>query len=149
MNALQIRPMEKTDIPLLCRAEDCETPEGLECFARYFSWQQSGECTFLLAFLNEHLAGHLFVFYHECPCCAENVDMSRLADLLVYPAFRSKGIASALLEEGERVAKAAGSHAFLTVDPNSSQGFLQAFYARRGYFVSGMEGDDLVMMKQL
>lgn len=149
MNALQIRPMEKTDIPLLCRAEDCETPEGLECFARYFSWQQSGECTFLLAFLNGHLAGHLFVFYHECPCCAENVDMSRLADLLVYPEFRSQGIASVLLEEGERLAGTVSTHAFLTVDPDDPQAFLQSLYTHRGYEICGREGDDLVMIKQL
>jgi len=144
-----IRPMIQADIALLCAADGGETPEGLECLERYFSWQQSGECTFLLAFLSGQLAGHLFVFFHDCPGYTEDADMPRLADLLVYPAFRSKGIASALLEEGERVAKAAGPHAFLTVDPSSSQGFLQAFYTRRGYFVSGMEGDDLVMMKQL
>lgn len=149
MTALQIRSMEMSDIPLLCRAEDSETPDGLECFERYFSWQQNGECTFLLAFLNEQLAGHLFVFYHDCPACAEQADMSRLADLAVYQPFRRKGIASALLEEGERLAKAVSTYAFLTVDPNDPQPFLQAIYTRRGYQICGSEGDDLVMIKKL
>ena len=149
MSNIIIRAMTQADIPFLCRAEDSDTPEGRECFERYFSWQQNGECTFLLAFLNGHLAGHLFVFYHDHPVGPDSMDMSRLADLLVYPEFRSQGIASVLLEEGERLAGTVSTHAFLTVDPDDPQAFLQSLYTHRGYEICGREGDDLVMIKQL
>lgn len=67
MTGLVIRPMKQADIPALCRADGCETPAGLECFERYFAWQQEGECVFLLAFLNGALTGLVCVF-SRCAC---------------------------------------------------------------------------------
>ena len=68
MKDLIIRPMTEADITALCLADGGETPENRECFARYLTWQeQSKDCVFLLAFLDGQLAGHLFVFYHDCP----------------------------------------------------------------------------------
>lgn len=147
MNKLMIRPMTKADIPALCQADGGETPENRECFERYLAWQeQAKDCVFLLAFLDGLLAGHLFVFYHDCPGGAEGMDLPRLADLRVFEPFRRRGIASALLKAGERVASVLNDRAFLTVDPDNP---MRHAYERRGYYYNGEENDDLVMVKRL
>lgn len=148
MNGIHIRPMQQADIALLCAAEGGETPDNRECFERYLQWQQEQkDCAFLLAFLNGQLAGHLFVFYHDCPAGTEGVDMPRLADIHVYESFRRRGIAKALMNEGERLAQAISDHAFLTVSPEEEP-FLQRMYTDRGYHPDGVEGDQLVMVKR-
>lgn len=147
MSELVIRPMEQGDIAALCLADGGETPENRECFERYFSWQQEmGDCVYLLAFLDGQLAGHLFVFFHDCPGGAEGVDMPRLADLVVYEPFRKQGIASALLKAGEQMASTVNDRAFLTVDPDDP---MRQAYERRGYCPDGKENEDLVMVKRL
>lgn len=146
MSCLAIRPMEEADLPALCRAEGSETTEGRECFARYFAWQQEGGCVFLLAFVNEALAGHLFVFFHDAPACRPDLEMSRLADLLVYEPFHGQGIASALLLAGEARARTFCDCAFLTVGPDLP---IRQAYERRGYTFFGFEGDDAVLVKRL
>lgn len=147
MNELIICPMTEADIPALCQADGGETTENRECFERYFFWQQEQkDCVFLLAFLEGQLAGHLFVFYHDCPGGAEGVDLPRLADLRVFEPFRKQCIASALLKAGEQVASTVNDRAFLTVAPDDP---MRQAYERRGYVPDGEENEDLVMVKTL
>lgn len=147
MSELVIRPMGEGDIPALCRAEGGETTENRECFERYLYWQQQlNDCVFLLAFFDGQLAGHLFVFYHDCPGGAESVDMPRLADLRVFEPFRRQGVGSALLKAGEQVASTINDHAFLTVDRDDP---MHQAYERRGYYPNGKENEALVMVKKL
>ena len=147
MSELMIRPMTEGDIPALCFADGGETPENRECFERYFYWQQQmKDCVFLLAFSDGQLAGHLFVFYHDCPGGAEGVDMPRLADLRVFEPFRRQGVGSALLKAGERVAITMSDYVFLTVDPDDP---MRQAYERRGYYPDGEENEALVMVKKL
>ncbi len=147
MKDLIIRPMTEADITALCLADGGETPENRECFERYLTWQeQAKDCVFLLAFLDGQLAGHLFVFYHDCPGGIEGVDMPRLADLRVFEPFRRQGVGSALLEAGEKVACSICDRAFLTVD---REGPMRQAYERRGYSPDGQENEALVMVKKL
>lgn len=146
MTGLMIRLMECTDVVALCAADGGETPENRECFERYFYWQQEGECAFLLAFFNEQLAGHLFVFYHDVPGGREELDIPRLADLLVYMPFRHRGVAQALLERGEQLASTVCDKVFLTVEPENP---IRQAYERRGYRYFCEEADELVMVKQM
>lgn len=146
MTGWVIRPMARTDVAALCAAAGGETPENRECFERYFHWQQEGDCVFLLAFFNGQLAGNLFVFYHDAPGGREELDLPRLADLLVYAPFRLLGVAWALMEQGEKLAGTVCDQVFLTVEPGNP---IRQAYERRGYRYFCEEADQLVLIKQL
>jgi len=147
MSELIIRPMTEADIPVLCLADGGETPENRECFERYLGWQeQDKDCVFLLAFSQGQLAGHLFVFYHDCPSGREGIDLPRLANLLVYPDFRNRGVAKKLMMEGERLAAAFCDRVFLTAVSNSA---VEQTYERWGYRPFEAAGDEVVLIKQL
>lgn len=86
------------------------------------------------------------MFFHDAPAEAQAADMARLADLRVFAPFRGQGIASALLQAGEAQAKTVANSVFLTVQSDLS---MRLAYERRGYIFSGLEGEELVLIKHL
>ena len=58
-------------------------------------------------------------------------------DLMVFPEYRNKGIASKLMDVAEKEATRFNNKIYLEVCPNKEYGPAQRMYAKRGYIPDG------------
>jgi GNAT superfamily N-acetyltransferase len=90
-----------------------------------------------LALYNNQIAGYVFLYY-ECKWGGlKNQGLPSVVDLIVFEAYRRKGIATALMDFAEREARSINSKIYLDVCLNSEYGPAQCFYIRRGYVPDG------------
>ncbi|MBB3771839.1 ribosomal protein S18 acetylase RimI-like enzyme [Angulomicrobium tetraedrale] len=111
-------------------------PVSREVAARF--WQAGlegaarGERIILGAFLAGELAGTVTL---QLALPENQPHRAEIAKMMTLPAFRGRGIASALLEEAERLARARG-RTLLVLD-TASEGGAAGLYEKRGFLCAG------------
>ncbi len=137
MSNVQIRKMTYDDIPLICKADNDESESNIEYLKNNLDNQDNNKCSALLALYNNQIAGYVFLYY-ECKWGGlKNQGLPSVVDLIVFEAYRRKGIATALMDFAEREARSINSKIYLDVCLNSEYGPAQCFYIRRGYVPDG------------
>ena len=137
MSNVQIRKMTYDDIPLICKADNDESESNIEYLKNNLDNQDNNKCSALLALYNNQIAGHVFLYY-ECKWGGlKNQGLPSVVDLIVFEAYRRKGIATVLMDFAEREARSINSKIYLDVCLNSEYGPAQCFYIRRGYVPDG------------
>ena len=137
MSNVQIRKMTYDDIPLICKADNDESESNIEYLKNNLDNQDNKKCSALLALYNNQIAGYVFLYY-ECKWGGlKNQGLPSVVDLIVFEAYRRKGIATALMDFAEREARSFNSKIYLDVCLNSEYGPAQCFYIRRGYVPDG------------
>ena len=137
MDKIVVRPIRDDEIIALCKAERDESEDNVKYYERYLNWQREGECTFLIALLNDEIAGYVFVLHRDRWGSAANQGIPGLADLWVFEWNRGKGIGNALLDEAECVAAKYSDILHLDVHVTAEAGAAHRLYFRRGYMPDG------------
>lgn len=137
MKNIEIRPIQEYEIPALCEAEGDKSEENFQYYQRYLTWQNEGECTFLIALLNGEIAGYVFVLYQDRWGSMADARQPGLADLNVFPWHRRCGVGNALLEKAEEIAAQHGDTLHLDVHMTAHAGQAHRLYFRRGYMPDG------------
>ena len=105
MSNVQIRKMTYDDIPLICKADNDESESNIEYLKNNLDNQDNNKCSALLALYNNQIAGYVFLYY-ECKWGGlKNQGLPSVVDLIVFEAYRRKGIATALMDFTEREAR--------------------------------------------
>lgn len=137
MDNIQIRIMTYDDIPFICEADHDESAGFVEYLRNNLDNQENKKCSALLALYGGEVAGYVFLYY-ECKWGGlKNQGLPSVVDLIVFEAYRRKGIATALMNFAEREARSINSKIYLDVCLNSEYGPAQCFYIRRGYVPDG------------
>ncbi len=121
-----------------------------ERFARQYSWYKPGgyfaQCleenreggrVTLMAYCGEELAGFCHLLYRSYYPYFRDNNIPEINDLNVFPAFRGKGIAGALLDELETIAARTSKSVGLGVGLYADYGNAQRLYGKRGYVMDG------------
>ena len=137
MGNMQIRKMTLDDIPFICRAENDESESNVSYLKNHMDNQENNKCVAFIAFYDDQIAGHAFLYY-DCKWGGlGNRGLPGVADLVVYEPYRRKGIATALMDAAEREARKVHSRIYLEVCLNSDYGPAQRLYIKRGYVPDG------------
>ena len=76
--------------------------------------------------------------YYKCKWGGlKDQGLPSVVDLIVFPAYRRKGVATALMDAAEQEARLINSKIYLDVCLNSDYGPAQRFYIKRGYVPDG------------
>ena len=129
---LCIRLMEREDIPALCRAAG-----DAEYLERQLQNRDRGECAALIALWNGEAAGHVFCYYRCRWGGMGGQGLPCIVDLAVFEKFRRRGIATALMDRAEELARKYACRVYLDVDLDGGSGRAQRMYAKRGYLPDG------------
>lgn len=138
MNQIEVRPIRDGEIDALCQTEGDTSEENFQYYQRYLTWQNEGECTFLIALLNGEIAGYVFVLYQDRWGSMADARQPGLADLNVFPWNRRCGVGNALLEKAEEIAASYGDSLHLDVHVTATAGQAHRLYFRRGYLSDGI-----------
>ena len=138
MNQIEVRPIRDGEIDALCQTEGDTSEENFQYYQRYLTWQNEGECTFLIALLNGEIAGYVFVLYQDRWGSMADARQPGLADLNVFPWNRRCGVGNALLEKAEEIAASYGDSLHLDVHVTATAGQAHRLYFRRGYLPDGI-----------
>ncbi len=103
----------------------------------HFADHVDGRGTTLLAVTPDEMAGYVTIRWHsENPLFAkENIPL--IHDLLVFPEYQRRGIATRLMDEAEKLIATRAQKAGITVGLFDAYGPAQRLYARRGYIPDG------------
>ena len=137
MNQIEVRPIRDGEIDALCQTEGDTSEENFHYYQRYLTWQNEGECTFLIALLNGEIAGYVFVLYQDRWGSMADARQPGLADLNVFPWNRRCGVGNALLEKAKEIAASYGDSLHLDVHVTATAGQAHRLYFRRGYLPDG------------
>lgn len=136
-NHIEIRTMTYDDITSVCRADNDESAEAVSYFKNQLTNQEKGECSALLALYDEEIAGYVFLYYQCRWGALGGQNLPSVVDLIVFEPYRKKGIATALMDVAEDIARKYYHKVYLDVCLNSDYGPAQRFYVKRGYIPDG------------
>jgi ribosomal protein S18 acetylase RimI-like enzyme len=129
-----IRTMENSDLELIYSSPfvtGSNRPAGL--YDRYYAEQEKGKRVVYLALYNGEFAGHVNVIWKsEYPLFAEQ-NIPEIGDLIVLPDLRRRGIATALVDEAEKIIFQRSPVAGIGVGMYADYGPAQRMYVLRGY----------------
>lgn len=134
---IAVRIMNYEDIPSVCRAGHDESEENKVYLTRQLMNQEKQDCIALLALYNNEIAGYVFLYYKCKWGGLANCNIPGIVDLIVFERYRKKGIATALMDIAEKIAKKHCDKVYLDVCLNSEYGPAQRFYVNRGYVPDG------------
>ena len=137
MNRIEIRQMTYADIPAICKADHDETESFVNYLRRQLDAQENKECSALLALYDGQIAGYVFLYYQCRWGAMKNQGLPAICDLVVFEAYRRKGIATRLMDLAEEQARRVNTKIYLDVCLNADYGPAQRFYALRGYIPDG------------
>ena len=107
-------------------------------FEDYFAEQECGKREVLVAHYKKEIAGYVTIKWQSAyPHFAEK-DIPEINDLRVLPAFRRRGIASALVDEAERRIFKRSPLVGIGVGMYADYGPAQRMYILRGYVPDGL-----------
>lgn len=132
-----VRRMNYDDITLICKADNDESDENERYLKNQLTNQDKQECSALLALYNGEIAGYVFLYYKCKWGGLANCSLPGIVDLIVFEKFRKNGIATALMDVAENIAKTYSDKVYLDVCLNSEYGPAQRFYIKRGYIPDG------------
>lgn len=136
-SSIDVRIMTYNDIPLVCKADNDESESNLIYLKNQLDNQNKQECSALLALYNGEIAGYVFLYYKCRWGGLANCNLPCIIDLIVFEKYRNNGIATALMDMAERIAKKHNNRIYLDVCLNSEYGPAQRLYAKRGYVPDG------------
>ncbi len=138
MSTIKIKLLETNDIPNLAAAflnTVWHTPASH--FEKSLAAQDKGEIVFLIAYLNNAVAGFVFIKWlaDYPPFAAQSIPEIR--DLRVLAELRRRGVATALMDEAEKRIFKRSKFAGLGVGLYADYGPAQRMYILRGYVPDG------------
>ena len=63
MQKIEVWQMTREDIPAICKADNDETDSFVNYLNRQLDFQDSNECSALVAHCDNRVAGYVFLFY--------------------------------------------------------------------------------------
>ena len=134
-----IHPLVSADIPIIAGAFlAVGWYDRTETLQRYVVEQQRGQRAILVAEVEGTFAGYGTVLWASpYPPFAEK-GIPEISDLNVVPTLRRQGIASAILDEAERMVFSRSPVVGIGVGMFSDYGAAQRLYAKRGYVPDGL-----------
>ncbi|NUO59949.1 MAG: GNAT family N-acetyltransferase [Hamadaea sp.] len=106
-------------------------------FCRYLSEQAAGDRAVVVAELNGWFAGYVTVVWNSDYRPFLDAGIPEIKDFNVLPAYRRRGIGSALMDAAERLVARRTTIVGLGVGLYSDYGTAQRMYAKRGYVPDG------------
>jgi GNAT superfamily N-acetyltransferase len=106
-------------------------------FRRYLSEQATGDRDVIVAELEGRFAGYVTVVWASDYRPFRDAEIPEIKDFNVLPAYRRKGIGSALMDRAERLVAMRTSIVGLGVGLYSDYGAAQRMYTKRGYVPDG------------
>ena len=138
MSTLILRDLRAGDIPVISAAfAELGWNKPASQYERYLAEQEAGQRIVRVACCDDVFCGYLTVCWqaHYRPFREEGVP--EIVDFNVLPAFRRRGIGSALMDAAEELIAAVGPTAGLGVGMTADYGAAQRLYAQRGYIPDG------------
>lgn len=136
-SGIVVRIMDYDDIPSICKADNDERESNIVYLKNQLDNQKKQECSALLALRNNEIAGYVFLYYKCRWGGLANCNLPCVIDLIVFEKYRKKGIATALMDIAEKIAKKHSHKVYLDVCLNSNYGPAQRLYIKRGYVPDG------------
>jgi GNAT superfamily N-acetyltransferase len=138
MTAADIHVLTGHDAEMISSAfADAGIPKSLSRFQKYFAEQQAGIRNCFIAKLGSVFAAYLTVNWRPAYPPFMDARIPEIQDLNVLPAFRSRGIATALLDRAEGEIFSQGDAAGISVGLHPGYNQAQRLYATRGYIPDG------------
>jgi len=138
MPELEIKLVRSEDltwvIEMFTRQVYPDDPEGAQL--HFADHAEGGGATFL-AIMQGELAGYITIRWQSNNPLFRRENIPLIHDLLVFPAFQRRGIASRLMNEAEALIATRASKAGITVGLFDAYGPAQRLYVRRGYVPDG------------
>ena len=100
-----IRIMNYDDIMSICKADNDESEQNERYLKNQLANQDKRECSALLALYHGEIAGYVFLYYRCKWGGLANCNVPGVVDLIVFEKYRKKGIATALMDVAENIAK--------------------------------------------
>jgi GNAT superfamily N-acetyltransferase len=136
--AISIKLLKEQDIPRITSVPsflNFNTPASY--FETLLSAQDKDKRVVLVAYFGDDLAGFVTIKWQsDYPPFAEKA-IPEINDLRVLPAFRRRGVATALVDEAEKRIFMRSSIAGISVGMYADYGPAQRMYVRRGYVPDG------------
>ena len=132
-----VRIMNFDDIPSICKADKDESESNKAYLRNQLSNQEKQACTALLALYDGEVAGYVFLYYKCKWGGLANIGLPGVVDLIVFEKYRNKGVATALMDAAEEIARKYSNKVYLDVCLNHEYGTAQRLYVKRGYVPDG------------
>ena len=130
-----IRPLNAADPPVIAAAfAAIGWSKPRERYERYLAEQDAGERQVWVASVDDAFAGYVTLNWRPAYAPFREGGIPEIQDLNVLPAFRRRGVGSALLDAAEA---AAGARVGISVGLGSDYGAAQRLYVMRGYVPDG------------
>jgi GNAT superfamily N-acetyltransferase len=130
-----IRPLAAADPPVIAAAfAAIGWSKPREQYERYLVEQEAGERQVWVASVDDAFAGYVTLSRRPAYAPFREEGIPEIQDLNVLPAFRRRGVGSALLDAAEA---AAGARVGIAVGLEAGYGAAQRLYVRRGYVPDG------------
>jgi GNAT superfamily N-acetyltransferase len=133
-----IRPLRATDPPVIAAAfAAIGWAKPREQYERYLAEQEAGRRNVFVAWVGGVFAGYVTLVWQPdyAPFRAEGIP--EIQDFNVLPAFRRRGIGSALLDAAEALAGSRSPVVGIGVGLDPDYGPAQRLYVKRGYVPDG------------
>lgn len=138
MTSPTIRPLQPSDpSPIAAAFDAIGWAKPREQYERYLAEQQAGHRDVFVVWVGDAFAGYVTLNWYPAypPFAAEGIPV--IEDFNVLPAFRRRGIGSALMDAAEAAAGARSSVVGIGVGLDPDYGPAQRLYVRRGYVPDG------------
>ncbi len=113
---IKIRQAKSEDMEQLCNARNNET-----LFSGYLDECDGEKAYFLVAEIEETIVGFGLVYLDVTKTGKKKSHLPKLSDLYVVEGYRRKGVATALIQARETLAKQYGySQIYVSIDPSES-----------------------------
>ncbi len=133
-----IRPLRASDPALIASAFTAiGWSKPRELYERYLVEQEARQRHVWLAFTSGQFAGYVTLNWQPAYVPFQAEGIPEIQDLNVLPAFRRRGIGSALLDTAESVAAERSKAVGIAVGLCPDYGPAQRLYVRRGYVPDG------------
>jgi GNAT superfamily N-acetyltransferase len=133
-----IRPLRASDAETIADAfAGIGWVKPREQYERYFAEQEARERQVWVAEVDERFAGYVTLNWRPRYPPFRDERIPEIQDLNVLPAFRRRGIGSALLDAAERAAGERVAVVGIAVALGAEYGSAQRLYVRRGYVPDG------------
>jgi len=140
MMTVSIRRLERGDCRAIAEAFQrigWSSHKPLFQYEQYFAEQESGERDVLVAFDRGVFAGYLTIVWRPQYEPFRTKGIPEVQDFNVLPAFRRRGIGTALMDRAEQEISARSSIVGIGVGMYSDYGNTQRLYVKRGYVPDG------------
>jgi len=132
--SIAIRLFKTEDIKIITSSfAEIDWDNRTSILERYLAEQDTGDRTVLVAYSDSNFAGYVTIMWKSnYPPFAEK-GVPEINDLIILPAFRRHGIASALMDEAEKRISERSLVAGIGVGMFQDYGAAQRMYILRGY----------------